>query len=116
VGAGGRGGGIVFIGAAQITGLAIDASGQKGFAGDLGTGGCGYAQGGSGAGGTVYIAGANLTVRTIDARGGVRVLNGTSCGNDGQFRPYGGEGSDGRVRIDGTIAGAVNTTPAPFNP
>ncbi|MFN3198709.1 MAG: fibrinogen-like YCDxxxxGGGW domain-containing protein [Bradymonadia bacterium] len=116
IGEGGYGGGIVFISATEIVDLDVIADGEEGHNGDGGGGGCGYAMGGSGAGGTIYVVADTMTIREVSAEGGIRNLNGSDCRSDGQFRPYGGEGSEGRVRIDGVINGATNTSPAPYRP
>lgn len=100
----GRGGGIILIEAGEIVNGHFEANGET--AARPTSPSCGPAVNGSGAGGSIW-----LRANTIDILGNVAVTGGSvvknlsDCNGDNNFYPHGGEGSDGRVRLDGTVTG-----------
>jgi hypothetical protein len=105
-GAGGGGGGVV-----RIVAYAFDGSGVINADGGLGEdgywiGGASPGGGGGGAGGSLWLTGdVGTTLSAIGAQGGI----GSEAGG-GPTR--GGTGGDGRIRVDGTLAGTA--TPSAF--
>ena len=105
---GANGGGIVFIGAAELTVTgSIEASGQNGQK-EYNFAGCGSGGGGGGAGGAIYleVGDADLGAGLITALGGPGGDEGGNCGTRG------GGASDGRITVDATGSLSGTTSPA----
>ena len=99
-GTGGGGGGIIYITAGQI-------NVQGSIVSNGGNGGNGVHDGmGGGAGGSIYLGGAMISVTgTVTAQGG----NGGTAETCGANSVFGGDGGEGRIRIDaGTFEGSTD--------
>jgi len=99
---GGAGGGMIFIQAytLKVSGTMI-ANGSNG----LSSGGASMGSGGGGAGGTIYLVSEQMTIGSglVEASGGI--------GGCGDVSRCGGDGSDGRIRLDyTTLSGSTNPT------
>ncbi|MBU0758151.1 MAG: DUF2341 domain-containing protein, partial [Nanoarchaeota archaeon] len=105
-GPGGDGGGIVMIYSYNINGSGSILS----YGGDAAASSGTYKGGsGGGAGGTIYLTASNINVTSINASGGFYTCGTQGCG----FR--GGEGSEGRIRLDYSTYSALSESGIGYN-
>ncbi len=113
---GGDGGGIVIIYAQQINADIIAANGIDG------TGphpnntndNSGNGAGGGGAGGSIYLVSKNITVNELKSTGGIGGETFCTTCWPNQDR-NGGNGGDGRIRLDGATQSITDAMPTPFS-
>ncbi len=110
-GRGGDGGGIIVIAAPELTGSEIRSNGGDGTSPDDWYTNSADGAGGGGAGGVIHTTTLNLDIATLSAAGGG---GGFSFQTSANRYFSGGDGGDGRIRVNASTVAIGATRPEPY--